>query len=231
MKKIFLMTALAVTALGFGQSNDQGTIQINLLGGFAIGSATDKVDIADSKDSKNTIASGDYGLKAHYGLNEKISVGLAFKSGAYVLVPKLDTDLTTNTTIENGNVTMSLINIGLEGRYYVVNNDRLNFFVAPGLGFSTGSDKFAGLNLDENTSKTKYSGLTYGLNTGLNVYFGDVFGMIFQIGYEGSSLGANLDLDVPSVDDKGNVTVEKKSIKLKRGVGLIQPMLGFSFKF
>lgn len=86
MKKVLLVAAFAVSVLGYSQSNSEGTIHINLLGGFAFGgNVTDKVE---NLETKSKFASGTYGLNVHYGLNDKLSVGLGLTTGSYILTPK-----------------------------------------------------------------------------------------------------------------------------------------------
>lgn len=74
MKKVLLLAAFAVSLLGYSQSNSEGTIHINLLGGFAFGgNVTDKATVENiSVEQKSNFASGTYGLNVHYGLNDKI---------------------------------------------------------------------------------------------------------------------------------------------------------------
>jgi len=158
MKKVLLVAAFAVSVLGYSQSNSEGTIHINLLGGFAFGgNVTDKVE---NLETKSKFASGTYGLNVHYGLNDKLSVGLGLTTGSYILTPK---NLTTIDDIAS-TTTMSLFNIGAQSRYYILNDDDLNIYGGVNLGFASATDKFAGF--DVTTDSFKASGLSYGINVG-----------------------------------------------------------------
>lgn len=209
MKKVLLVAAFAVSVLGYSQSNSEGTIHINLLGGFAFGgNVTDKVE---NLETKSKFASGTYGLNVHYGLNDKLSVGLGLTTGSYILTPK---NLTTIDDIAS-TTTMSLFNIGAQSRYYILNDDDLNIYGGVNLGFASATDKFAGF--DVTTDSFKASGLSYGLNAGLNYYiWGNVGGNV-QLGYEGASLS-------------GDEKIDDTSYKVKRSVGGINFMAGLAIK-
>ena len=171
MKKVLLVAAFAVSLLGYSQSNSEGTIHINLLGGFAFGgNVTDKATVdGQSLERKFNYASGTYGLNVHYGLNDKISVGLGLTTGAYILTPE---NLLTVESIGE-TTTMSLFNI-----YGGVN-----------VGFASATDKFAGF--DVTTDSFKASGLSYGLNIGLNYYYWEKVGGNIQLGYDGAGLSGD----------------------------------------
>lgn len=207
MKKLLFTALLAATTLGFSQSNEQGTIHVNVLGGFMIGGATDKVD-GDSY--KSTVGSANFGVKGQYGLADNISAGLTVKYGSYVLVPKdiADSDGTNDT--------MTALNIGVEGRFYIVNGDSFNFFAGPTVGFTSANNKFAGVS---DGSELKLSGLNYGANLGINWYFNDVIGGTVQAAYEGSALSG--DYKITGEDDEA----------VKRNFGGVNIMAGLAFKF
>jgi hypothetical protein len=59
MKKIIL-SAFALVTFGFAsaQSNEKGTMHLNVMGGFTIGGATDKGEDGDA-DTKYTVGSGE----------------------------------------------------------------------------------------------------------------------------------------------------------------------------
>jgi long-subunit fatty acid transport protein len=209
MKKVLLVAAFAVSVLGYSQSNSEGTIHINLLGGFAFGgNVTDKVE---NFEAKSKFASGTYGLNVHYGLNDKLSVGLGLTTGSYLLTPK------NLTSIEDiaATTTMSLFNIGAQSRYYILNDDDLNIYGGVNLGFASATDKFAGFDLT--TDSFKASGLSYGLNVGLNYYYWGKVGGNIQLGYEGASLS-------------GNEKIDDRTFKVKRSVGGINFMAGLAIK-
>ncbi|MBP6756728.1 MAG: outer membrane beta-barrel protein [Bacteroidia bacterium] len=213
MKKVLLVAAFAVSVLGYSQSNDEGTIHINLLGGFAFGgNVTDKATFDGvSEEQKFKFASGTYGLNVHYGLSEKLSVGLGLTTGSYILTPK------TLTNIDDiaATTTMSLFNIGAQSRYYLYNEDDMNIYGGVNVGFASATDKFAGF--DVTTDSFKASGLSYGINAGINYYiWGNVGGNV-QLGYEGAALS-------------GDYKYDGGSTAVKRSVGGINFMAGLAIK-
>lgn len=215
MKKLLFIAALAVSSLGFSQSNEKGTFHINLLGGFAFGgNVTDKSTFEnESFTQKFSFASGTYGLNVHYGVADKISAGLGITSGSYIL---------TNKTVNLDDFgvsfaqTMSLFTVTGQGRYYIVNNDDFNFYGGVNLGFASATDKFGGLTTNLSVNSFKASGLAYGLNTGINYYWGNVGGIV-QLGYDGAALS-------------GKITDGNDSIKVSRSVGGISFMAGLAIK-
>jgi len=210
MKKLLFTALLAATTLGFSQSNEQGTIHVNVLGGFLIGSGSSEADVDGAEEAKFKVSSANYGVKGQYGLSEKLSAGISLKYGAYVMTPK---DANFDSTIT---ATMTVLNIGLEGRYYFVNNDNFNAFGGPTVGFSSGKDSFAGISTTG--SDTKFSGLNYGINAGINYYFNDVIGGTFQAGYEGNSLS-------------GTASAEGTDIDFNRSLGGVNIMAGMALRF
>jgi long-subunit fatty acid transport protein len=219
MKKVLLVAAFAVSLLGYSQSNSEGTIHINLLGGFAFGgNVTDKyTEDNKSKEDKYDFASGTYGLNVHYGLNDKLSVGLGLSTGAYVLTREnlLTFDDPDSFGTLGASTTMSLFNINAQSRYYILNDDNLNIYGGVNLGFASANDKFAGFDLS--TESYKASGLSYGLNVGLNYYYWEKVGGNIQLGYEGASLS-------------GDYKYEGGSYTQKRSVGGINFMAGLAIK-
>jgi hypothetical protein len=216
MKKVLLVAAFAVSVLGYSQSNSEGTIHINLLGGFAFGgNVTDKYTEENvSYEDKYKFASGTYGLNVHYGLNDKISVGLGLTTGAYVLTPKNLTSLDGFGTF-GASTTMSLFNINAQSRYYILNDDDLNIYGGVNVGFASETDKFAGFDLS--TDSYKASGLSYGVNVGLNYYYWEKVGGNIQLGYEGAGLS-------------GDYKYDGGSYTQKRSIGGINFMAGLAIK-
>lgn len=214
MKKLLLVAALAVSSLGFSQSNQEGTIHINLLGGFAFGgNVTDKATYEGvTAESKSKFASGTYGLNVHYGLSEKLSVGLGLTTGSYILTPKTLTE-------ENSfgfSTTMSLLNVSAQSRYYLLNEDDMNIYGGVNVGFASATDKFGGF--DITTDEFKASGVSYGINAGINYYiWGNVGGNI-QLGYDGAALSGD------------NKFSDGTSESVKRSVGGINVLAGLAIK-
>ncbi len=218
MKKLLLLAAIAVTTLGYSQSNEQGTIHISLLGGISSGNVTDKPDCDGCEDFKSKFLSGAYALDLQYGFTENISAGISVKTGSYLLTPK---ELTTGDdgSLDFGTIsqTMSKFDVGLSARYYVVNNDDFNFYAGPSLGFSSASDKFAGIDISADGG-FKASGLNYGANLGINYYIWGNVGGIFQIGYEAGSLSGE-------IKEEGEDTID-----VKRSIGGLNIMAGLAIK-
>ena len=188
MKKV-LLSAVAVLAFTFGnaQSNQKGTMHVNVMGAFLSGSATSQGDEAGSTKDKYTATGAQFGANFQYGLAESFSAGIGVEVGTAVFAPK-SIDY-TNFDGFTTDLTMSTVKVNLSGRYYFVNKDNFNVYAGPSVGFTTGKDKTAyGFGYDLGTEKAKFSGLNYGVNVGGNYYFTDVVGVILNIGYEGNSL-------------------------------------------
>ncbi|SFB22158.1 hypothetical protein SAMN05660845_2111 [Flavobacterium swingsii] len=229
MKKV-LLTAIAV--FGFtvanAQSNKQGTMHVNVLGGFLSGTATQQDDAAGSLKYKSTATGAQFGANFQYGIAESFSAGIGLELGTSVLTPKsiniYDEDYDFGS---NYNTTVSTFKVNLSGRYYFVNKDNFNVFAGPSIGYTTAKDKTAVLGVTISDDKTKYAGLNYGVNVGGNYYFSDVVGVILNVGYEGSSLTSkytytdyNDDDVLVSYTDKGKATI-----------GGIKVMAGLALKF
>jgi hypothetical protein len=212
MKKILLLaTAIFTFGVANAQSNEKGTIHLNVLGGFITGSGADKFSAGE--DFKFTGTGAQFGVQGQYGLSESISAGIGFEFGSTVMTPKsFDEDFGST------NFTMSTFKVNISGRYYIVNKDRFNFFAGPSVGLTTGKDKLSvlGFGFDTGIPETKFSGLNLGLNTGVNFYFSDVVGAMVQVGYESNML-------------KSKANGEDESFK--RNIGGVKIMGGVSFKF
>ncbi len=213
MKKV-LFTAIAVFGLTFAnaQSNKQGSMHINVMGGFLSGSATSKADESGSEKFKYTASGAQFGANFQYGLAESFSAGIGLEIGTAILTPK---DFTYDYTYTDPSI--STLKVNLSGRYYILNNDKFNVYAGPSVGFTSGKDKTV-LGVDFGGEKTKYSGLNYGVNAGGNYYFTDIVGVILNLGYEGSSLKAKQSVD--GVEFTGKETL-----------GGIKVMAGLALKF
>lgn len=217
MKKV-LLSAVAVLAFTFGnaQSNQKGTMHVNVIGGFLSGSATSQGDEAGSTEDKYTATGAQFGANFQYGLAESFSAGIGIEVGTSVFAPKsIDYANYDGFTTD---LTMSTFKVNLSGRYYFVNKDNFNVYAGPSVGFTSGKDKTA-YGFDYGTAeKTKFSGLNYGVNAGGNYYFTDVVGVIVNLGYEGNSL-------------KSKQTVEGTEYTGKTSIGGIKVMAGLALKF
>lgn len=210
MKKVLLSLA-AVFAFGFAnaQSNQKGTMHINVMGGFLTGSATSQADESGSTKYKDTATGAQFGANFQYGLAESFSAGIGLEFGTMVFTPKDYTSYGTNPSL-------SLFKVNLSGRYYFVNDEKFNVFAGPSVGFSTGKDTSSYIGF---TGTTKYSGLNYGINAGGNYYFTDHVGVILNLGYEGNGLKSTY-TEAGSPDEKG-----------KTNVGGLKVMAGLALKF
>jgi len=215
MKKL-LLTAAAVFAFGFAnaQSNEKGTMHVNVMGGFLTGTATSKADEAGSTKDKFTATGAQFGANFQYGIAESFSAGIGLEVGSSILTPKnLDYSSYDYTT----DYTLSTFKVNLSGRYYFLNADKYNVYAGPSVGYTTGKDKTV-YGFDFGLDKTKFSGLNYGVNVGGNYYFSDVVGVILNVGYEGNSLNSTL-------------TSEGVEYKGKETIGGIKAMAGLALKF
>jgi hypothetical protein len=215
MKKV-LLSAVAVLAFTFGnaQSNQKGTMHVNVMGGFLSGTSTSKSDEAGSTKEKFTATGAQFGANFQYGLAESFSAGIGFEVGTSVLTPK---SIDIYNDGYNQDLTLSTFKVNVSGRYYILNKDKFNVYAGPSVGFTTGKDKTA-YGFDFGTDKTKFSGLNYGINAGGNYYFTDVVGVIVNLGYEGNSL-------------KYTNTYEGGEDTGKTTLGGIKVMAGLALKF
>jgi hypothetical protein len=213
MKKIIL-SIVAVLAFGFSnaQSNQKGTMHLNVMGGFLVGSASDQGDEAGSEKIKYTAGGAGFGLNFQYGIAESFSAGIGLEYGTAVLTYK---DATYSEFA--GDPSRTLLKVNLSGRYYFVNDEKFNVYAGPSVGFTSGKDKTV-LGVDFGGDKTKYSGLNYGINAGGNYYFTDIVGVIVNLGYEGSSL-------------KSKQTFEGTEFTGKSTLGGVKVMAGLALKF
>jgi hypothetical protein len=216
MKKV-LLSAVAVFAFGFAnaQSNEKGTMHVNVIGGFLSGNYTIQGDEAGSIKEKATATGAQFGANFQYGIAESFSAGIGLELGTAVLAYKsFDAENYGYT-----NPSLSTFKVNLSGRYYFLNEDKFNIFAGPSVGYTTAKDKDAILGIEiGDSNKTKYSGLNYGINAGGNYYFSDVVGVILNVGYEGSSLNAKETFD--GVEYTGKATL-----------GGVKVMAGLALKF
>jgi hypothetical protein len=188
MKKIILTMAVVLTAsFANAQSNQKGTIHVNVMGGFLAGSGSGKSDL-EVKKNDYTAAGGQFGVNFQYGIADSFSAGIGLEFGTTVLTSNTYFDIydeNYDPYEDSYSPSISTFKIILSGRYYFLNKDKFNLFASPSIGYTSGNDSldYAGLG-----SSIKYSGLNYGINAGGNYYFTDRVGVIFNLGYEGNSL-------------------------------------------
>ncbi len=183
MKKVLLIIAVCTSILGFGQSNDKGTIHANA--GFGLGFDFGSLS-GVAYDADLLGVQFNYGLKAEYGLTEMVSAGIFVKgiaSGTTITEKGETIDVDDNPTM-----TISGVSFGISGSFYAINNDGFNLYVTPSFGYAPLS---ANTYLDGdklNSESYGAGGIVYGLNAGISFYIGDVAGMFFDLGYTGSRL-------------------------------------------
>ena len=213
MKKIIL-SAIAICAFGFAnaQSNKQGTMHVNVMGGFLMGSSTNQNDAAGSPKLKYTATGANFGAQFQYGIAEKFSVGIGLELGTAALTPK---DLYGSASSTD----VSTFKFNLSGRYYILNQDKYNVYAGPSIGYMSGKDTTSALFGSLSSTSTKYSGLNYGVNLGGNYFFTDVVGLILNVGYEGNSLKSTMSESGFS-DETGKATL-----------GGVKVMVGLALKF
>lgn len=211
MKKIIL-SAIAICAFGFAnaQSNKTGTIHVNVMGGFLMGSSTEQSDAAGVDKVKYSATGVNFGAQFQYGLADKFSVGIGLETGTAVLTPKDD--------INNiGSTDISTFKFNVSGRYYLLNQDKYNIYAGPSLGYTSGKDTGSALIGGFGTT-SKYTGLNYGVNVGGNYFFTNVVGVIVNLGYEGNSLNYTKTDDYYGTSDKGKATLG--GVKIMAGLAL-----------
>lgn len=207
MKKV-LFTAIAVLGFTFAnaQSNKQGTMHVNVMGGFLTGSGTSQDDVAGSPKDKFTASGVQFGAIFQYGLAESFSAGIGLEFGTTVFSPK---DASAYGNIEPS---LNTFKVKLSGRYYFVNKDKFNVYAGPSVGYTTAKDDTVysfGFGFDQ---ETKLSGLNYGVNAGGNYFFTDIVGVILNVGYEGNSLKSTTTYSDGTPEDTGKTTIGGVSI-------------------
>ena len=211
MKKIIL-SAIAICAFGFAnaQSNKSGTIHVNVMGGFLMGSSTEQSDVAGSDKYKSTATGANFGAQFQYGLADKFSAGIGLETGTAVLTPK-------DVNNSSGSTDVSTFKFNVSGRYYFLNQEKYNIYAGPSIGYTSGKNTSAAFGIG---TTTKYTGLNYGVNVGGNYFFTDVVGVIVNLGYEGNGLKYTSTDDFSGGSDTGKTTL-----------GGVKVMAGLALKF
>jgi hypothetical protein len=219
MKKLItwgvVCALITVSTAAFSQSNDAGVIQIGFGYGITGGGAkiTNKPEVGESTKADGVGAKGNYGLRAQYGLSEKLSAGIYVRGEAAVYVVTFDDPIFSGFDVPD--VTYTGTAFGLEAKYYFVNEDNINVYAGPSIGYTTGKDEYSDF-FTGTTNETKYGGLNYQVGVGLNWYFvSDVFGLSFDLAYQGTSLSG--DQDIESYDTNGNPVTYTNEVKVTNG--------------
>ncbi|MBW6481586.1 MAG: hypothetical protein K0B10_00865 [Vicingaceae bacterium] len=213
MKKLLIGLTLFATTFAFGQSNRAGIIQAGIGGGMAIGWTSFELTNTNltKSDTKNGVGvTGNFNFRGQYGISKSFSAGILLRKewGAF--------SVSDNDFEDSFEMSVSTFAIGLEGKIYLINKDKLNFNIAPSFGYTTGSTET--IDLSPN-AKGDASGLNYGLIAEINLYFGSSskYGMSADLGFAGSSLSG-------SYDDSKDMEYKIKGVNFYIG-------LGFSTRF
>ena len=204
MKKVILAASLLLASFSssFAQSNTAGTIHVGLGFGTQLGIAS----IKDDQGSNTGVgARFNYGVRASYGVAKLLSLGIYLRKevAAYSIASDGEDD---QTIIQNA------VAVGLEPKFYVVNRNKFNLYLAPSLGFVSGKT----YDNDDSSIKDKTTGLGYGATIGFNWYWAKFIGMSVDLGYNGLSTNAKSDL--------GNYKLSSNGLYF--GVGLVSKFGG-----
>lgn len=184
VKKLLVVIYLLIPALVFCQSNDNGTLQLGAGAWITLGGATIKsvFDTSGTVKGSGLGAKANVGIKAQYGLSDKISLGVIVRREAaiyYTDYTYTDSYFTPAAT----DVSAAGFSFGTEVKYYLINKNPYNLFVGPYLGYYTGNATLKLYNADGSLS-----GLCYGLGGGFNWYWGYEAGMALDFAFVGQSL-------------------------------------------
>jgi len=202
--KNFIITALAI--LGFAtataQSNIRGTMHADAMVGILTGSANSEED-GTGISYKYRVTGSNFGAQFQYAIEDSFSIGIGLESNTVRLRVK---DVANNINDPEFN----LIKVSFSGRFYLLNRDKVNVFVGPTVGYTSGRDRAENANAFAPSfdSETRYSGLNYGANAGVNYYFTESIGIIAQLSYEASSLKSTRTSQsgIPDVTGKTNIS-------------------------
>lgn len=223
MKKVLLSAiALIAFATSNAQSHQAGNFTIDVLGGYGFGSASSDDDTPNSEKSKFSAVGANFAVQAQYGFSENFSAGLDLGFGSTVATPKnvnyftvdefgyIDYDFTGAQ-----DVTLNMFNVGLSGRYYFLNKEKINVYGSVGAGYTSAKDNTTYYYV---TDAMKFSGLNASIKGGMHYFFTDHFGVTAQVGYTNYSL-------------TNKETVAGETIKTKANIGLVGINAGLAFKF
>jgi opacity protein-like surface antigen len=171
MKQIFtLFTTFALALACHGQANEQGNFNFDISGGAGYYGASMEVTygtITDRDDDLNG-ASAYMNLAGEYSLLDRLSAGISYKRGVFYV----------DDVFEDKN---TLNNIGIQGRYFLLNNDRFGIFA---------NGSFSGSFLNQSESyengselSLKWSGTNLGIGAGFKWFWTDHIGMQFAYEY------------------------------------------------
>jgi len=147
--------------LGFGYSQ---SVEIN----------GDEIDDEFFEDVSQT--SGLVRVDAQYAVADAISAGIVGRFGSFTSEPD-DEDLDESK--------INVFEVGVEGRYSLVNSETANVYVAPSFGISSGKDDDIPDGADEDDFK--YSGTFYQVAAGGIYFINEMVGVNARVGFGGHS--------------------------------------------
>lgn len=169
---LLIATAFYAHACVVAQINDKGTFHASI-GVAAGGHAThyEQTVLGTIRSNDDGAATVTYPIEFSYGLGRRFSLGLYVEPGVY---------LDSSASESNG-----LAMIGIQPRFYIINNDRFAWMASMQLGSSALRH-----DVDEpgNVSEAIYRGTTLGLSTGVGFYFSDLVGLNLQVRYIGTTM-------------------------------------------
>ncbi len=177
MRSSLLLLFATIFALSArAQVNDKGTFHAGV--GLNLGVHATQYEqtlrvlgVAFTEKETDGAATVTVPLRFHYGFARIFSLGLFVEPGSY---------LDSSATRSNG-----LTLVGVEPRFYLVNNDRFAWMA--GLQFGG-----AALRIDDTddlgTFDSRYAGSVFGLSTGLGMYFNDMFGLHLDLRYVATNM-------------------------------------------
>lgn len=190
MKKVLIaLCAFAVTAAS-AQSHTQGQIQINADYELQVGTSSSLEQDGNSVDFDGDLSVAGQRFDVQYGLTEDISLGLAARVAVFT------------QTVEffgiTADATSALFDIGLEPRYYILNEDDMNLFGAATVGLTSATADLDGAEAS--------SGLFYGLGVGFNYFFTDLIGANIRVGYSARNTSDESDVLGTTVETKSSIS-------------------------
>jgi hypothetical protein len=200
--KALAFASLFLSTAALCQSNDNGTLQLGAgawvtLGGTSIKSV---FDTSGTIKGSGLGAKVNVGVKAQYGLSEKISLGVIIRREAAIYYTDYTYDNTYFTPTAT-DVSSAGFSYGTEVKYYLINKNPYNLFANSYLGYYSGNATLKLYNADGNLN-----GLCYGLGGGFNWYWGYEAGMALDFAFVGQSLSGVPDNAADFDDDTERIT-------------------------
>ncbi len=210
MKKILSIAFGLLATLGLNAQSFQGgslVIQAGAgIGGYGV---TERFGLNNNVETDTDgTASTFFPIKVEYGLSELIGIGVFIKPGSFINDNDSTSDYETNSTMA----------IGADIGIHLINGDRFDLYVAPGIGTST--FKY-GVNYTGYDADAKYAGLHYKVNVGMRKYFGEALGIFVDVGYNAYNYDVKSFSENGTNADLNGVTWEYDVSGVEASVGLV----------